>query len=178
MFIRKTIFILLTLLISACSNTYPNKELTNQRFPSVIGTNLLKETVSLPEDLTHKPVVLLLGYKQDSQFDIDRWLIGLEMTETNIQALEIPTIQGLFPRMFKTQINEGMRRGIPKDLWAGVITVYKQGDKLQQFTGNEKPNNARVILLDEQGVIRYFYDQGFAVSALQGLRATIEKIKQ
>ncbi|MFT5294627.1 MAG: hypothetical protein ACI9YH_000633, partial [Colwellia sp.] len=57
---------------------------------------------------------MLVGYKQNSQFDIDRWLIGLDMTETKVDAYEIPTIQGLFPRMFSTLIDNGMRKGIPK----------------------------------------------------------------
>ncbi|MFB1016368.1 MAG: hypothetical protein QMC51_12040, partial [Alteromonadaceae bacterium] len=108
--------------------------------------------------------------KQNSQFDIDRWLIGLDMTATDVDVYEIPTIQGLFPRMFNTMIDNGMRKGIPKALWKGVITVYEDGEKIQAFTGNEKPNNARVLLLDENGVILYFYDQGFSVNALNELR--------
>ena len=37
-------------------------------------------------------------------------------------------------------------------------------------TGNENPNNARVMLLDEEGKIIYFYDRGFAPSALRAVR--------
>jgi hypothetical protein len=76
----------------------------------------------------------------------------------------------MFPRMFSTYIDNGMRRGIPKKLWKGVITVYADGDKLQQFTGNQNPNNARIILLDENGHIIYFYDRGFGVEALNAVR--------
>lgn len=66
-----------------------------------------------------------------------------------------------------------MRAGIPKPLWKGVVTVYKDGEKVQAFTGNEKPNNARVVLLDGQGKVIYFYDQGFSVDALNQLRALL-----
>jgi hypothetical protein len=113
---------------------------------------------------------MLVGFKQNSQFDIDRWLIGLDMTETKVDAYEIPTIQGLFPRMFSTLIDNGMRKGIPKQLWKGVITVYEDGEKVQAFTGNEDPNNARVILLNKEGIVLYFYDDGFSVAALNELR--------
>ena len=118
-------------------------------------------------------VVLLLGYKQDSQFDIDRWLIGLDMTETKIKACEIPTIQGLIPRMFKSSIDNGMRKGIPKELWGGVITIYGDGATVQEFTGNQNPNNARVLLLDKDGKVIYFHDRGFSVQALNELRDKI-----
>lgn len=124
----------LVLLISACTSQYNNQaDLVGQAFPQVSGQSLEQEQVVLPKHFEHKPTILLLGYKQDSQFDIDRWLIGLDITETKAPVYELPTIAGMFPRMFKTTIDNGMRRGIPKELWAGVITIYADGDKLYQF---------------------------------------------
>lgn len=169
------IFVLSCLLffISACSTQYTNQSVTGEKFPIVSGQNLEDKTVTIPTDFKEDFTLLLVGYKQDSQFDIDRWLIALDMTETRVNVYEIPTIQGLFPRMFSTMINNGMRKGIPKELWKGVITVYEDGDKVQQFTGNENPNNARVLLLDKTGTIIYFYDRGFSVAALKQIRALL-----
>ena len=161
------IFISLT---SGCSTKYTNQSILGKPFPSVTGQSLEENTVSIPKDFNKDFTLLLVGYKQNSQFDIDRWLIGLDMTKTNVDAYEIPTIQGLFPRMFSTMIDNGMRKGIPKPLWKGVITVYEDGEKVQAFTGNEDPNNARVILLNKEGIVLYFYDDGFSVAALNQLR--------
>ncbi|MFT5705271.1 MAG: hypothetical protein ACI8SK_001226 [Shewanella sp.] len=166
---------LLALFICGCSSTYPNQLIRGQVFPMVIGETLEGDQMSLPDDLNGKVSLLLIGYKQDSQFDIDRWLIGLDMTETRLDVYEVPTIQGLFPRMFSTMINNGMRAGIPKSLWKGVITVYEDGEMVQSYTGNEDPNNTRVVLLDENGIVLYFYDDGFSVEALNQLRAIISK---
>lgn len=166
-------FLGLLLLCSGCISSYPNKSPEGLTFPTVSGTSLNKVETSIPGDLPQEPVILLLGYKQDSQFDIDRWLIGLDMTQTTTKAYELPTIAGLFPRMFKTQIDNGMRRGIPKELWGGVITIYQDGESLQKMTGTENPNNARVILLNEDRKIVYFYDRGFSVQALNELRALL-----
>ena len=169
--------IILLLFISftffGCATTYTNKNPLGEKFPSVSGESLEKEEIKMPEYFKDSKVILLLGYKQDSQFDIDRWLIGLDQTNTTLKTYEIPTIQGLFPRMFSTFIDEGMRRGIPKELWGGVITVYSDGAELQEFTGNENPNNARVLLLDEDGKVIYFFDRGFSVFALNELREKI-----
>lgn len=63
-----------------------------------------------------------------------------------------------------------MREGIPKEIWRGVVTVYGDGDDIQRFTGNQKPKNARVMLLDENGRVLYFYDRGFSVDALNAVR--------
>ena len=156
-----------------CSTIYVNRNPVEEIFPNVKGQTLTEEDRELPTYFEGTSVVLLLGYVQDSQFDIDRWLIGMDMTETNIKAYEIPTIQGLLPRMFKSSIDEGMRKGIPKELWGGVITIYRDGAAVQEFTGNENPNNARVLLLDKMGKVIYFHDRGFSVAALNELREKI-----
>lgn len=173
---KRIIFIsFCVLLMTGCSSQYPNKNVIGQQFPSVVGQSLEKEKVSIPDDFQEEFTLLLVGYKQDSQFDIDRWLIGLDMTKTNVAVYEIPTIQGMFPRMFSTMIDNGMRKGIPKPLWRSVITVYKHGDIIQTFTGNQKPNNARVLLINKKGTILYFYDDGFSVDALNTLRDILDK---
>ncbi|MGJ8682223.1 hypothetical protein [Paraglaciecola sp.] len=167
-------FLLLLGALTGCANyDYSSQVKIGEPMIKVQGESLEGQSKSLPDDLLGQNTLLLLGYKQDSQFDIDRWLIALDMTQTNISAYEIPTIQGMFPRMFSTYIDNGMRRGIPKELWKGVITVYADGDRVQRFTGNQNPNNARVILLDSKGKIMYFYDRGFAVSALNEIRTLL-----
>ena len=167
------IYILVAISMFGCSTTYVNRNPVGENFPRVNGQTLTEEERELPTYFKGSYVVLLLGYKQDSQFDIDRWLIGLDMTQTNIKAYEIPTIQGLFPRMFQFAIDNGMRKGIPKELWGGVITIYGDGAAVQEFTGNENPNNARVLLLDQQGKVIYFHDRGFSIPALNELRDKI-----
>lgn len=167
---RIFLLILFISLASGCSTKYTNQSVTGKAFPAVTGQTLEENTVNIPADFNKEVTLLLVGYKQNSQFDIDRWLIGLDMTETKVDVYELPTIQGLFPKMFSTFIDNGMRAGIPKPLWKGVITVYEDGDKVQAFTGNENPNNTRVLLLDKNGIIVYFYDEGFSVAALNELR--------
>ncbi len=164
---------LVSIMLFGCSTTYVNRNPVGENFPAVKAQTLTEEERELPGYFKGSNVVLLLGYKQDSQFDIDRWLIGLDMTETKIKAYEIPTIQGLIPRMFKGTIDDGMRKGIPKELWGGVITIYGDGAAVQEFTGNQNPNNARVLLLDKDGKVVYFHDRGFSVQALNELRDKI-----
>ena len=172
---RFFILALLSIFITACSTSYPNNDIVGQVFPTITGESLASESISIPDAFKGSKTLLLIGYKQNSQFDIDRWLIGLDMTQTNVDVYEIPTIQGLLPRMFSTMIDNGMRKGIPKPLWKGVITVYSDGDEVQKLTGNTDPNNTRVILLDENSTIIYFYDQGFSVDALNNLKDILDK---
>lgn len=162
--------------LTGCAKTYVNQTPVGQLFPNVNGESLDQQSRKMPAYFSGKPVVLLLGYKQNSQFDIDRWLIGLDMTNTEVDIYELPTIQNWLPSIIQSQINQGMRNGIPEEIWRIVITIYDDGDTVQAFTGNEKPNNARVMLLDADSKVRYFHDRGFSVAALNELRKKLNKI--
>lgn len=164
-------------ILTACASQYPKQNPVNQAFPKVKGSTLSQKSVTLPKDVLGRPSVLLLGFEQKTQFDIDRWLIGLDMANIQCQIFELPTINNWLAQLFATRIDNGMRSGIPSNLWSSVITIYQDGDKLQQFTGNQQPNNARVIVLDAKGEVKYFYDQGFAVRALNGLRGKLLELE-
>lgn len=166
---------LAALLGSACGSTYAARDPTTLVFPSVTGTSLAGQETRLPEDLDRKPTVLLVGYKQNAQFDLDRWLIGLHQTDTRIPVFEVPTIPGLLPGLFAGRIDDGMRSGIPEEDWVSVITVYDDAEFIARFTGNENGNNGRVLLLDADGRVVFFHDRGFSVSALARLRSAISQ---
>jgi hypothetical protein len=168
------ICVCLVLFVStACTTTFPNQDPTGLQFPDIKGESLEQNVVSIPSAFKGNQTLLLIGYVQNAQFDIDRWLIGLDMTQTDIAAYELPTIAGLFPQFFETQINNGMRKGIPKSLWKGVVTIFDDGELVQEFTGNQNPNNTRVVLLNKEGKITFFSDEGFSVAGLNSLREQI-----
>lgn len=155
---------------AGCSSTAPRRDPTGELLPRAVGTALTGEERTLPDWFGGAPVVLLVGYLQDSQFDIDRWLMGLLTFETPVKVAEIPTIPGLAPTLFSGMIDEGMRRGIPRDDWGGVITLYgDDAERIAQALGNEKPLPARVLLLDSTGRVVWFYDQGFSPTVLRTL---------
>lgn len=171
----KYILIFISLFLLGCSS-FPNQKLVGKDFPSVVGSSLEGKDYQFPDDFKGEATLFLIGYKHKSQFDIDRWLIGLDMKQANLPTYELPTIKGMFPRMFSTQIDNGMRKGIPKPLWKGVITIYKDGGKVQEFTGNENPRSSRVILTDKNGKIVYFHDGGFSVQELNKVINTHKKL--
>ena len=54
-----------------------------------------------------------------------------------------------------------------------TLTIYKDGIKIQEFTGNKNPNNTRVVLIDEFGKVIFFHDRGFSVKALNIINESI-----
>ncbi len=136
------------------------------------------EEMTLPGDtLPSVEGKSLTGDVQEAQFDGDRWLIGLLQTQTPAKILEVPTIKGLVPSLISGRIDSGMREGIPSEDWASVVTVYGSGaGDLVEFTGNEKPRNMRVILLDADGRIRWFHDRGFSAAKVVELDRLVRSL--
>jgi len=162
-------------MVAGCSSAMPRRDPTGQMFPTVRGQSLEKERVELPLAFAGGPAVILVGYKQSAQFDIDRWLMGLMQAKVEARIVEIPTIPGLVPTIASGWIDDGMRSGIPKEDWGSVITLYGGSAKpVAELTGTESGRRARVIVLDSAGKVVWFDDEGYSVrkaTAVAGLVA-------
>lgn len=177
---RRTMLLLGVLLLVAggCSTTHARRDPTGDLWPTMTGTRLDGRRVTFPDAVAGEPVLLLIGYKMRTQFDIDRWLLGLHDAGIDVSVYELPTIPGLGPRLFSGSIDEGMRQGIPPEDWGVVITVYQHADRLTRFLGNENALPARVVLLDAQGRVAWFHDHGYAVHALMDLAAALNRLHE
>ena len=80
--------------LGGCSSTIENRDPSGERFPSVEATSLTGDPVLIPEDFAGAPVLLLVGYVQGSQFDIDRWLYGALDAELEVALREVPAARG------------------------------------------------------------------------------------
>ncbi len=163
-------------LAGGCSSPIPRRDPTGELFPSVTGEALSGDRVSIPESFAGAPVLLLVGYKQNTQFDLDRWLLGITQAELDVAVREVPTIAGLVPGMIGGWIDGGMRRGIPNEDWGSVVTVYGDAKVIQRFTGTENPMPGRILLLDAQGRVIFFHDRGYSVGSLKKLEAALPGI--
>ena len=169
--------------IGGCSSPIPNRSPIGEAFPSVKAEPLdavsSEESMRIPEDLEGEPALLLVGYVQDTQFDIDRWLFGVLDAGLEIILYEIPAARGMAAQLASGFIDGGMRRGIPKAEWGAVATTYgSTADAIAEFTGTENPRNARVLLLDAAGVVRWFHDEGFSAATLIELRGELSRIER
>lgn len=163
--------------VGGCSTTHPNRDPIGERFPTVRGESLDDKVWTLPDDLAGKPAILLVGYEQDSQFDLDRWLFGLLQANTPVRFLEVPAIPGLVPSMFASSIDSGMRSGIPSEDWGGVVTLYRQeAERVVEATGNTNPTPGRVFLLGVDGTVVWFSDRGYSARLMLELDANARSL--
>jgi hypothetical protein len=151
------------LMSNGCARTIANRDPTGEVFPRVNGQSLEKEKVELPAAVAGNPAILLIGYRQRTQFDIDRWFMGLLQSGVDAQLIEVPTVPGLAATVASGWIDDGMRSGIPREDWGAVVTVYgKAAEPIVELTGNENGRLARVLVLDEDGRVVWFDDKGYS----------------
>ncbi len=149
-----------------------NRDPVGDAFPSVQGKALSGESVDIPKAYAGAPVILMVGYLQETQFDLDRWTFGIMQAKPPVKAVEIPTIPGLVPSMISGWIDSGMRSGIPEEDWPAVVCVYgAPAQRIVELTGNQGGRNGRIVLLDAQGNVRWFHDRGFSAAKLAELDA-------
>jgi hypothetical protein len=178
----KTYKILITILCAcaaACSSKVaPSGDLKNLQFPQVRGENLKEESVVIPDQYRGKPTLLLVGYTQKAQFDIDRWILGALQADIPAEIVEVPTIAGMVPQMVQGFINNGMRSGIPTSDWASVVTVYEDAPTIIATLGNERPQSAYAVLLDREGRIVWTSNIGYSASQILDLKKQAEGLHQ
>jgi hypothetical protein len=168
--------LLLPLLFISCSSNIPTSSLQDKTFPEVSAKLLDGKSITLPSHFIGKPVILLIAYQQKTQFDVDRWALGLTQAEVGGALLEVPTISGFVPTLLSEVINNGMKSGIPNEDWGAVATVYEDSDKIQSVIGNENPQNTQVVVLDKTGKIVWFHNRGYSPRLALELKALMAKL--
>jgi len=164
--------------LNGCASTRENRDPTGEMFPTVIGQSLEKERTELPADLAGQPAVLLIGYKQRAQFDIDRWILGLLQAEVDARIVEVPTIPGLATGLASGWIDDGMRSGIPREDWGSVVTLYGgAAGPVADLTGTENGQLTRVLVLDADGRIAWFDDEGYSARKALLIAQLIESLR-
>lgn len=134
------------------------------------------EKVAIPEKFEGKNTLLLVGYVQRAQFDIDRWILGALQADINVEIVEVPTISGMLPQMVQGFIDNGMRSGIPKSDWGSVVTVYEDASKIIAALGNERPQSAYAVLLDRQGRIVWTSNIGYSAAQILELKKLVDSM--
>jgi len=146
------------------------------KFPTVHGADLRQLPITIPDHYSGRVTLLLVGYAQRAQFDIDRWILGALQADIRAEIVEVPTIAGLVPQMVQSFIDNGMRSGIPREDWAAVVTVYKDAPKIVSALGNEHPQSAYVALLDKSGQIAWFSNAGYSAKQILEIKSVAERL--
>ena len=123
-------------------------------FPTVNGSNLLREKLTLPQDFQGKLNLLFIPFEQWQQAEVDSWIDLANELEEQVSGLvyyELPTIQARnsFSKWF---INEGMRAGIPNPKSRQrTITLYLDKAEFRASLDMTDEEHIYVLVVDRQG---------------------------
>jgi hypothetical protein len=123
-------------------------------FPTVSGSNLLRQKLTLPQDFEGNFNLLFIPFQQWQQSEVDSWMAlvnELEAQHSDLVYYELPTIQGMNP-LFKMFINEGMRAGIPNPKTRErTITLYLDKADFRAALDMTDEAHIYVLVVDHQG---------------------------
>jgi hypothetical protein len=169
--------LILSFAITSCTRSVSTpSNINNSQFPSVKGNSLSNQAVSIPENYRGKVTLILVGYTQRAQFDIDRWILGALQADVKADIVEVPTIAGMMPQMVQGFIDNGMRSGIPKSDWGSVVTVYEDAPKIIEALGNERSQSAYAVLLNRDGKIVWSSNIGYSATQILELKKVVDSL--
>jgi len=123
-------------------------------FPTVNGSNLQREKLTLPRDFDGDYNLLFIAFQQWHQDEVNTWIALAENCEAQFPGLvyyELPTIRAL-SGISKFFINEGMRAGIPNQKSRErTITLYLEKDDFRNALSLEDEDHIFALLIDHQG---------------------------
>jgi hypothetical protein len=128
------------------------------KFPAVVGKNLLRQSVRLPQDLEADINLLFVPFLQWQQGEVDNWVPfvqGFAGSISNFDFFELPTIEarGKLTQWF---INEGMRAGIPNNATRSrTITLYLDKKKFHKVLDMPDEEHIYLLLVNRAGEILY-----------------------
>jgi hypothetical protein len=123
-------------------------------FPTVNGSNLLREKLTLPRDFQGRFNLVFIAFEQWHQMEVDSWMALAKELEEQFDGLayyELPTIQSR-NTLFKMFINEGMRAGIPNPKTRErTITLYLDKADFRSALGMVDEEHIYILIVDRQG---------------------------
>ena len=123
-------------------------------FPTVSGSNLLREKLTLPQDFKGKLNLVFIPFERWHQMEVDSWSALAEELEEKYAGLvyyELPTLQngGAFYKIF---LNEGMRAGIPNPKTRErTITLYLDKAEFRAALDMKDEEHIYILVVDRQG---------------------------
>ncbi len=148
-------------------------------FPTVQGTNLLRQKMTLPADFQGEFNLVLVAFMQWQQSEVNSWIPWIQEMERRYSGLkyyELPVIEDR-STLGKWFINEGMRAGIPNPVTRErTVTLYLKKTDFTKALDLQDEEHIHVLLLDENANVLATTRGYFADEPARSLQRLIENI--
>jgi hypothetical protein len=150
-------------------------------FPTVCGSNLLRQKQTLPQDFQGRLNLVFIPFKRWHQMEVDSWSALAEELEEKYEGLvyyELPTLQN-GGSIYKIFLNEGMRAGIPNPKTRErTITLYLEKADFRAALDMKDEEHIYVLVVDRLGK-EFFRARGpYSHEADAALRQVLVQLTQ
>jgi len=145
------------------------------RLPEVSGKDLNGKAWKAPTEFPGGRTLVILGYEEAQQKEIDTWTAGLGLTqrENKLPWIEMPVIDepGVIMRWI---IDTGMQRGIPdREIRSHVWTAYVERQAFLKSCGIESMRAIHVLVVTRAGDVLAMESGSYSKEAAARIRAVI-----
>jgi hypothetical protein len=149
-----------------------------QRMPPLKGDLLSGKPGVLPDMAAGQTTLVLFGFSYDSRFQVEAWAEKFRArygAARDVTLFEVP-MMGSAARLGRWFIDSGMRKNTPPDLHGRVMTVYGGNDDWKARVDFSAPNDAYLVLIDRQGIVRWLAHGPVSEERLQALSAVVDSL--
>jgi len=123
----------------------------------VLEVNALSgDAVALPRDARGHAAVLVIGFSKAAARISRPWLDGCRSATaagSGIFCYDVRMLEEV-PRLFRGQVERGMRNGFPVELQRRTLLVYTENDAWRERVGADDDKTPYVIGMDAEGRVR------------------------
>ncbi len=148
------------------------------RFPTVTGSNLERQHLTLPRDLEGDLNLLFLAFWRRHQELVDSWLPmanRLQDRYPDLAAYELPVIQSR-SRLSQWFIDGGMRAGIPdRRVRERTVTLYLDKAPFLEALEIADDDTIQVMLVDGEGQVVWRTSDAWSPQGEAGLVSILDR---
>ena len=125
--------------------------------PPIRGELLSGKTAELPAAARGHVALLALGFAHASNHAVEAWTKRFRQEfgrDPDVTAYQIPVVGGM-GKLGKPFMMRGMRKDTPKADYDRFMVVFKDADEWKDRVHYKEPNDAYLILIDSQGIVRW-----------------------
>ncbi len=128
-----------------------------QQIPKVDELNLSGHRVQLPQDVSDKVAVLILGFSRASKEPSTAWNTKLQSNLGKMPGIEIYSMPVLeeVPGFIRGMVVSGIKRGVPENLRDHFVPVLHNEAEWKKLVNYKEPDDAYLVVLDRTGNIAY-----------------------
>ena len=126
------------------------------RIPPVHSTTFAGQKVSLPDDLKGHAAILILGFTEGSRDQTTAWGKRLAADPARPAALlyfEMPMVEGV-PRLLRGLVLHKIKETVSDNGQKHFLPVEEHEPDWKRIVAYGKPDDAYVLVIDENGVVR------------------------